>query len=85
MMTTSKMTTTQRVLSGWTRWAIAVVCQVLVCDVGALMFDVVDVHKQPPFGCRSGCARWAHLEEDGAVLPLMQTNWLASRFTDGKM
>lgn len=51
----------------------------------ALMYDIVDANKLPPTECQHGCARWEHLVEDGATLPLMQTNWLASRFTDSKM
>ena len=50
----------------------------------ALMYDVLDPHKLPPSVCTSGCARWSHLLEDGAVLPPLASNWLASGFTDSK-
>jgi hypothetical protein len=54
--------------------------------VAGMMYDVVDPHKLAPSECGSrGCARWSHLVEDGAVLPQMQTLWLKSNFTDGKM
>lgn len=42
--------------------------------VAGRMYDVVDGSKLGPIECRAGCARWSHLAEDGAVLPLMQTN-----------
>ena len=51
-------------------WSVAALAAaVLLPFSGALMYDVVDPSKLPPAECASGCARWAHLLEDGAVLP----------------
>ena len=67
-------------------WSVAALAAaVLLPFSGALMYDVVDPSKLPPAECASGCARWAHLLEDGAVLPPSQANWWASRFRDGAM